>query len=344
MTYLRFLINKDYKAVLTQAQFNMLVQNDENRLSQAEQAAEMNFLEYLDQHYEIEKLFWVGKSIREYNSGVTYPANSFFKTDDGIFKTLTAINGCKKPTLTIYWEQLTDSSTVENIDKKPKYSQLQTYGTGDVVKFSTEYWVCKVPNGYDLDNIQIPGTTVWQEVGTTAWEPNMTWELNDVCSYDGNFYIKSKESEDTAEVLTPVDDDSWSQIGDYSSDYNYSLNQHDYVVSDGHVFEPLLNPNADKVDVGTNIVADDPRNLNVIAHMVRISTYYLHQMVSPTNISESRRLAYEDSMAWLSNAARFKINPKIMRKQEHPSGDSVVDFAVDTYQRQFDPYDDMWLI
>lgn len=344
MTYLRFLINKDYKAVLTQAQFNMLVQGDENRLSQAEQAAEMNFIEYLDQHYEIEKLFWVGKSIREYNSGVTYPANSFFKTDDGIFKTLTPINGCKKPTLTTYWTQVTDTSAIDNIEKKPKYSQLQTYGLGDVVKFSTEYWVCKEPNGYDLGNIQIPGTTVWKEVETTAWEPNMTWELNQVCSYDNNFYTKTKESEETAEVLTPAEDDAWALIGDYSSDYNYSLNQYDYVVSDGHVFEPQLNPNADKVEVGTNIVADDPRNLNVITHMVRISTYYLHQMVSPTNISESRRLAYEDSMLWLSNAARFKINPKIMRKQEHPSGESVVDFAVDTYQRQFDPYDDMWLI
>lgn len=345
MAYQRFLINKDYKAVLTDDQFNMLVQDDENRLSQAEQSAEMNFLEYLDQHYEIEKLFRIGKAIRAYNSGVKYPANAFFKTDDGIFKTLKPINGCMKPTTTTYWEQLTELWDIPDADRKPKYSQLHTYGLGDIVRFRTEWYVCKVPNGYDLDNIQIPGVTAWKEVEVTAWEPNLEWTLNQVCSYEDNFYTKTSITETTSEeVITPDNDDTWALIADYTSDYEYSVGKNDYVVFDGKVFEPAMNPNADKVEIGVNAVADDPRNLNVITHMVRIATYYLHQMISPTNISETRRLMYEDSMLWLSNAARFKINPKIPRKKEHPEGDPVVDFAVDTYQRQFNPYDDMWLI
>lgn len=345
MAYQRFLTNNDYRAVLTPEQFEMLVNGDENRLSQAEQSAEMNFLEYLDQHYEIESLFKIGKSIKDYNVGVTYPANAFFKKDGLIFRTLKSINGCKKPTITQYWEQMTDLHIVPDADKKPKYSQLDTYGLGDIVRFNSEWYVCKVPNGYELNNIQIPSITAWQRVDYTEWQPNMEWLLNQVCKHNDKFYIKtSLEASETDEVLTPEEDETWSLIGDYTSKYNYTLAAYDYVVADGCVFEPILNPNADEVSVGTNIIRDDPRNINVITHMVRISCYYLHQMISPTNISESRRLAYEDSISWLASAARFKINPKLPRKAEDEHGTEVVDFALETYQREFDPNQDMWLI
>lgn len=345
MAYQRFLTNSDYRAVLTTEQFEMLVNGDENRLSQAEQSAEMNFLEYLDQHYEIEALFKVGKSIKDYNSGVTYPANAFFKQDGVIYRTLKSINGCKQPTITQYWEQLTELYTVPDADKKPKYSQLQTYGIGDIVRFNAEWYVCKVPNGYDLNNIQLPGIAVWKQINYTEWQPNLEWALNQVCKHEEKFYIKtSLETADTDEVLTPIEDNTWALIGDYTTQYNYSLDTYDYVVADGCVFEPVFNPNAEEVSIGTNVIRDDPRNINVITHMVRIACYYLHQMISPTNISESRRLAYEDSIAWLSNAARFKINPKIPRKLEDGHDAEVVDFALETYQREFDPYQDMWLI
>lgn len=345
MAYQRFLIDNDYRAVLTPEQFEMLVNGDENRLSQAEQSAEMNFLEYLDQHYDIEGLFNIGKAIKDYNVGVTYPANAFFKKDGLIFKTLKSINGCKKPTATQYWEQLTDLMLIPDAELQPKYSQLNTYGLGDIVQFGGGWYVCKVPNGYDLNDIQLPNIVAWQKVNYTEWQPNMEWRLNQVCKYDDKFYIKtSPETSETDEVLTPADDETWSLIGDYTSKYNYTLAAYDYVVADGCVFEPILNPNADEANIGTNIIRDDPRNINVITHMVRISCYYLHQMISPTNISESRRLAYEDSISWLASAARFKINPKIPRKLDDEHGNEVVDFALETYQREFDPNQDMWLI
>ena len=345
MAYQRFLIDNDYRAVLTPEQFEMLVNGDENRLSQAEQSAEMNFLEYLDQHYDIEGLFNIGKAIKDYNVGVTYPANAFFKKDGLIFKTLKSINGCKKPTATQYWEQLTDLMLIPDAELQPKYSQLNTYGLGDIVQFGGGWYVCKVPNGYDLNDIQLPNIVAWQKVSYTEWQPNMEWWLNQVCKYDDKFYIKtSSETSETDEVLTPADDETWSLIGDYTSKYNYTLAAYDYVVADGCVFEPILNPNADEANIGTNIIRDDPRNINVITHMVRISCYYLHQMISPTNISESRRLAYEDSISWLASAARFKINPKIPRKLDDEHGNEVVDFALETYQREFDPNQDMWLI
>lgn len=345
MAYQRFLTNKDYRAVLTEEQFEMLVNGDENRLSQAERSAEMNFLEYLDQHYEIEKVLRVGKAIREYNSGVTYPANVHFKKDGTIYKTLKPINGCKQPDTIIYWEQLTELFAIPDADRKPKYSQLHTYGVGDIVRFGTEWWVCKAPNGYDLNDIRIPGVKIWGKVNVTDWQPNMEWQLHQVCVYKFLYYIKSEVKEnDTDEVLTPETDDTWSLIGEYTIDYNYTIGEFDYVVKGNDVFEPLINPNADVVAEGVNIVADDPRNPNVVTHMVNIACYYLHQMISPTNISETRRWAYEDSITWLSNAARFKINPKLPRKHDCESGGEVVDFALETYQREFDPNNDMWLI
>lgn len=344
MAYQRFLTNKDYRAVLTSEQFAMLVGDDENRLSQAEQSAEMNFLEYLDQHYEIEKLFCIGKSIKDYNPGVTYPAQTWFKKDGVLYKTLKPINGCKKPSATIYWEQLTELFNIPDADRKPKYSQLHTYGLGDIVRFGTEWWVCKTPNGYELDDIHLPGVVTWKQVSFIVWQPNMEWPLNQVCYYNGLFYLKTSiEETDTEEVLTPTEDDTWSLIGNYSAQYNYTIGEHDYVVADDCVFEPVVNPNADEVAEGINIVRDDPRNINVITHMVRIATYYLHQMISPTNISESRRWAYEDSITWLSNAARFKINPKIPRRKNEEYGEAV-DFALETYQREFNPNENMWLI
>lgn len=345
MAYQRFLTNKDYRAVLTEDQFEMLVNGDENRLSQAERSAEMNFLEYLDQHYEIEQVLRVGKGIREYNSGVTYPANVHFKKDGVIYKTLKPINGCKQPSTVAYWEQLTELFAIPDAERKPKYSQLHTYGVGDIVRFGTEWWVCKAPNGYDLNDIQLPGVKVWGKVDVTEWQPNMEWQLHQVCVYQLNYYIKTEVVEsETDEVLTPETDDTWSLIGEYTTDYNYSVGEYDYVVKGDTVFEPLINPNADEVTEGVNIVVDDPRNPNVVTHMTNIACYNLHQMLSPTNISEAKRYAYEDSMTWLSNAARFKINPKLPRKHDCENGGDVVDFAIETYQREFDPNNDMWLI
>jgi hypothetical protein len=345
MAYQRFLIDSDYRVAVDSRQMEMLVQGDENRLAQAEQRAEMRFMEYLDQHYEIERVFFVGKVIRPYNDGVTYPANAFYKNDDGIFRVVKPINGRKKPTAVQYWEQLTEVFDIPDAERKPKFSQLHTYAVGDIVKFQTEFYVCKVPCGYDFNNIQIPGIKPWLEVKTTPWEPNLDWELNQVCSYNNLFYMLTKKDDTASDVVkTPDVDDNWALIGDYTPDYDYTIGQHDYVVSEGKVFEPVMNVNMDKPEIGNNIAKDDPRNLNVIEHMVNLSVYYLHQMISPTNISTVRVDAYNESILWLSNAARFKINPKIPRKRECETGQEVLDFAVDTYQREFDPYDDMWII
>ena len=342
MAYYRFLTNADYKALVSDEQFEQIVRGDSYRLVQAEQSAEMNFLEYLDQYYEIEKELQVGKRIRDYNSGVSYPAQAWFAKDGVIYKTLTAINGRKAPTEKVYWELTEEPSEIDG-KKLQKYSQLAAYANGDIVLFGSDYWVCRLPNGYELDNIRIPGYSAWDKVETVEWEPNMEWALNRVCYYNGNFYEKIQETE-TEDVLTPEEDDDWAMIGAYSANYDYDYSSgHDYVEFESSVFVPVFNPNADKIVEGENIVRDEPRNANIVTHMTRIACYYLHQLISPINISESRRWAYEDSMSWLANASKFRINPKIPRKKESDGLDKV-DWALETFQREFNPNENMWLI
>ena len=395
MAYLRFLTDRDYNSIATEEHMKQLIRDIPERIPQAEQRAEMQMLEYLDQYYEIEKVLAVGKNIRTYNPAVSYPAKVWIKIDEEIFKTLTSINGIKKPTIITYWRHMTDVLDPLLIDHAKKYSQLRTYGKGEVVRFGTEYWQCVTPHGYESGNIHIPGVNAWKEIETVEWEPNMDWEKDQVCSFNGQFYqylgktesdeeeeiivpdteetpdetdisnedsdedvsegsdsdYSDEENENLAEdsddaILTPEEDECWGLIGDYSEDleYDYSEDVKDYVVFEDKVFYPIINPNADKLEEGVNIIRDDPRNANIVAHMSRIALYHLHSIISPTNISETRRWAYEDSMTWLYNASKFKINPQLPRKKEKDSCQPKVDWACATFQRDYDPYENAWLI
>lgn len=355
MAYLRFLTDKDYNAIATEEHMRQIVRDIPERVPQAEQRAEMQMLEYLDQYYEIEKVLAVGKNIREYNVAISYPGGAYIKHGEEIFKTLKAINGIKKPTKVVYWKQLTDFINPMLIDNAKKYSQLRMYSKGEVVRFGTEYWICETPHGYEAGEIHLPGVSPWQEVKTSPWEPNLEWELNQVCIYEEQFYqyLKPKDDGDDSDadapsedVLTPDEDDNWGLIGDYSEEleYDYSKEAHDYVVYDGAVFRPILNPNPDSLAEGVNITRDDPRNANIVAHMARIALYHLHSIISPTNISETRRWAYEDSIQWLYNASKFKINPQLPRKREDESCLPKVDWACETFQRDYNPNDNPWLI
>lgn len=339
--YQRFLTDKDYQALITTEHFEQLFRDIPERVEQAEQSAEMNMLEYLDQYYEIESALLVGKSIRDYSPLISYPSNVYIKYNGDVCRTVKAINGRKRPDITVYWE-LAD---VEFDVPPEKYSQLKTYIPGDYVKFGTDFWKCIVQNGFEAENVHVPGVTTWREVETAEWEANYDYQLNAVVSYEGNFYVlTSKEGEDL--TVAPDENDNWGLIGEYSEDYEYSYgsDDYDYVVSDGKVYLPVVNPNAESIVMGVNVVRDDPRNLNVITHMSRIALYYLHQLISPTNISETRRLMYEDSMGWLLLASKFKINPQIPRKIEKESGDVRVDWAISTFQKDYNPYENPWLI
>lgn len=346
MAYFRFLIDKDYCSLMTEEHMKQIIRDVPDRIPQAEQRAEMQMMEYLDQYYEIDKVLAVGKNIREYNSAISYPGNVWIKWNGDIYKTLTSINGLKKPTKQEYWKQVVDYIDPRMIDCAKRYSQLRMYSKGEIVRFGTEYWQCLVPHGFDTGDIQIPGVKVWKEVDAIKWEPNLEWEKDDVCLYNDKFYQYLTEAESSEEVLTPEEDDKWGLIGDYDSDleYNYSEDVKDYVVFEGSVFYPVLNPNPDLIADGVNVTKDDPRNQNVVAHLSRIALYHLHSIISPTNIPETRRWAYEDSMQWLYNASKFKLNPQIPRKKEKDSEMLKVDWVCETFQRDYNPNENPWLI
>ena len=348
MAYLRFLTDKDYISLVTDEHWKQIIRDVPERIVQAEQRAEMNMLEYLDQYYEIEQLLNIGKNIREHNVAVSYPSQVYIKKDGEIYRTLTSLNGYKKPTKKVYWKKLLDFVDPRLMENAKKYSQLRMYAKGEVVIFGTEYWICLIPHGYEAGEIHIPGATAWQEVEAIPWEPVLVWKKDDVCSFEGNFYqyLLEEQNGEQSGVLTPEEDEAWGMIGEYSSDleYDYSEGVFDYVTCEGSVFYPIMNPNADAFEVGVNVMLDDPRNINVVAHMSRIALYYLHQLISPTNISESRKWAYEESMTWLYNASKFKINPQLPRKRENDSGNTKVDWALATYQKSYDPNENSWLI
>ena len=351
MAYLRFLTNKDYISIATEEHMKQLIRGMEDRIPLAEQRAEMKMLEYLDQYYEIEKILAVGKNIRDYNHLITYPGGVYIRKDDEIFKTLQNINGLKKPSKVEYWRQVVDFIEPHLIEHAKKYSQLRMYSKGEVVRFGTEYYQCVTPHGYEAGEIHIPGPSAWKEVEVKSWEPNMEWEANQVCSFNDKFYQfvcspTSENDEESQIVLTPEEDDNWGLIGEYSEEleYNYTEGAFDYVVSDGCVFYPIMNPNPDALVDGLNVTRDDPRNANIVAHMSQIALYNLHAIISATNIPETRRWAYEDSIEWLYNASKFKINPQLPRKREQDSCLTKVDWACETFQRDYNPNENPWLI
>lgn len=348
MAYRRFLVDTDYLPVLTQEHMKQLVREIHDRIPMAEQTAEMNMLEYLDQYYEIEAELRRGKSIGEYSPLITYPAGVYLKYDEKVYKTLVRINGRKLPTNKTYWEKLTEYGTID-IDSIGKYSQLKSYVVGDLVTYSSEIWRCTNPNGLDFNTIQLPGVRAWEKVECEAWAEFVDYQKNDIASYDGNFYMLIEDEPshgENGEAMPPSEDNNWGMIAEYSESYDYGFgyDSNDYVVHENEVYRAVIDPNAVKPELGVNIVADDPRNMNVITHMVRLSVYYLHQLISPTNISETRRAAYEDSMLWLQMASKFKINPQIPRKINKEDGRATTDWAIETYQREFNPNNNPWLI
>lgn len=328
----------------------MLLRDVHDRVPQAEQSAEMDLREYLDQYYEIEKELNKGKAIKDYCPFISYPPGVFFSFNNKIVRSIAPINGYKRPLDKVYWELVEDYSTIENLERVPPFKQIRTYAVGDIVSLHNEYWRCVTPCGWDFKNIVTPGINAWVGVDYVDWQIMIDYELWSVVRYKGKYYLLMSKPENFDSEMNPREAEWWGEIGVYKDedatnyDFDCSVNAHDYVVFNDKVYRPVFNPNADKIENNVNVVPDDPRNLNVIKHFTRIALYYLHQTISPTNISETRRLMYEDSMAWLLAASKLKLNPQIPRKRNRETGAAKDDWATATFQKEYDPYDNMWII
>lgn len=336
--YRRFLNNNDYLAVITPEALSQLTRGNDERFAQAEEAAEISMIEYLSENYEIEKEFAKGKYIAAYDRRITYPVGVHIYFDGQIHQVIRSICGYRQPATTAYWEETTDTKQPENI---PQYSQFATYYPGNAVVYNDVPYVCLAENGYKFGNIRIPMVFGWMEVQTAAWQP-IDYRLWDVVEYQDSFYTLVS-LDDFDNNIDPLQSGNWGAIADYDPEYNtYELSGNEYVVYEGRVFCPEIDVNADIPVVGTNLALHDPRNYNLKKHMVRLAIYELTKQIAPNNVSVVRMRDYEDSMKWLNDASKLRINPQIPRRLGEDKK-PVTDWQMATFQTDYDPYKNPWL-
>lgn len=338
--YRRFLNNNDYLSVITPEALAQLTRGNDERFVQAEEAAEMSVVEYLSENYEIEKELAKGKYIAGYDRRITYPVGVHIYFEGQIHEVIRSISGYRKPATVIYWQECSDI----NIDTEQvaNYSQFNTYYPGDKVNYNGMLYTCLAENGYKFDDVRIPMVCGWLEAMTETWQP-VEYPLWSVVEYDGSFYtLMNLDGFDNN--ADPFSSDCWGAIADYDPAYNdYELSEHEYVVYDGRVFYPETDVNTDIPQVGRNLSPHDPRNYNLKKHMVRLAVYELAKLIAPNNVSIVRMRDYEDSMKWLNDAAKLRLNPQIPRKLDETKK-PVTDWQLATFQTDYDPYRNPWLI
>lgn len=338
--YRRFLNNNDYLGIITPEALAQLTRGNDDRFIQAEEAAEMSVVEYLSENYEVEKELAKGKYIADYDRRITYPVGVHIYFEGQIHEVIRSVSGYRKPATTAYWEECIDTG----IDTKQVagYSQFDTYYPGDRVNYNGAVYTCLAENGYKFDDIRIPMVCGWLEVATEPWQP-IEYPLWAVVEHEGAFYtLMSLNGFDNN--IDPFTSDCWGAIADYDPEYNeYELSEHEYVVYDGRVFYPETDVNADTPVIGRNLSPHDPRNYNLKKHMVRLALYELTKLIAPNNVSVVRLRDYEDSMKWLGDAAKLRLNPQIPRKLDETEK-PVADWQLATFQTDYDPYRNPWLV
>ena len=77
--------------------------------------------------------------------------------------------------------------------------------------------------------------------------------------------------------------------------------------------------------------------------MVRLAVYELTKLIAPNNVSAVRMRDYEDSMKWLNDAAKLRLNPQIPRKVDETKK-PVTDWQLATFLNDYDPYRNPWIV
>lgn len=338
--YRRFLNNGDYHGIITREALLQLTRGEQESICQAEESAEMSVVEYLSENYEIEQELNKGKYIAGYDRAITYPVGVHVYHEGKIYEVIRSISGFKAPSDVEYWEECTDLNT--EADSVLKYSQFGTFYKGDIILYNDVLYKCLAENGFKFGNIRIPLLNSWKEVEVSAWQP-VIYNLWEVVTYEKGFYtLISLEGFDNN--INPFHSENWGAIADYDPDYNdYELSSHEYVVNNGRVFYPEIDVNADVPETGRNLSPGDPRNYNLKKHMVRLALYELTKLIAPNNVSVVRMNDYEGSMKWLNDAAKLRINPQIPRKLAEDKK-PVTDWQMATFQTDYDPYRNPWLV
>lgn len=342
MEYQRFLRDEDYKRSISDQHFNQCfdTKNKPYKVSQCEMDAEIKMIEYLSQMYDIEGELAKGKSISNYDKRILYSEGSFFWDGGKICRAIRDILGAVRPERYPHWSEveLADDSEV------PVYSQFSDYSVGEFVKRKGICYQCLEDNGYSYDNIRVPSLSMekyWEYVPSHQWVFGENHPLNTIVEYYGSFYMLSSldgydsgiSPDKLTSCFTPIQahtDNIVFNIGDYSS-------------FEGNAFKCLRNVNADTPELRKNIVYSDPRNHNLVKHLVEISLYYAFKEFSPNNISSVRITSYEEAEKWLKDAAKLRIDPRLDRKKDSNNKDAVP-FATGNFVNSSQYKDNNWSI
>lgn len=337
--YRRFLNDSDYLGVITKEALSQMTRNNTDRFIQAEESAEISLIEYLSENYEIEQELNKGKYIAGYDRNITYPVGAHLYYEGKIYEVTRSISGYKAPSDEDYWEEYTSMNP--DVGIVSHYSQFKTYYPDDIVLFNGLMYKCLSENGYKFGNVRIPMVSGWLEAPGMEWQPT-NYGLWDIVQFEGAYYtLISLENFDNN--VNPYESENWGAIADYDSGYNaYELSGHEYVIYKGRVYLPETDVNADVPEVGRNLSLNDPRNYNLKKHMVRLAVYELTKLIAPNNVSVVRVRDYEDSMKWLSDASKLKLNPQIPRKLADDKK-AVTDWQLATFQSDYDPYRNPWM-
>lgn len=337
--YRRFLNNTDYLSVITPDALSQITRGNTERMIQAEESAEMSIIEYLSENYEVEKELWKGKYIADYDRRISFPVGAHFYLDGQINEVTRFISGYKAPAAVQYWEESSDPNLlVENV---PNYSQFKTYRSGEQAAHNGVCYVCLAENGYDFGNIRVPLVSGWIEKPCVAWTP-VVFDLWDVVEFNSTFFTVIS-TDDFDVNLSPAESPNWGEIADYDPAYNaYELSNHEYVVYQGKVWYPETDVNSDVPQSGINMIVRDPRNYNLRKHMLRLAVYELTKLIAPNNVSTARLKDHEDSMKWLYDASKLRINPQIPRKIADDKKE-IMDWQLATFQANYDPWQNPWL-
>lgn len=335
----RFLNDNDYLSVITPEALSQITRGNTDRMVQAEESAEMSIIEYLSENYEVEKELWKGKYIADYDRRISFPVGVHFYTDGQINEVTRFISGYKVPASIQYWEESSNPNIFAETTQG--YSQFKTYYPGDIVAYNGICYLCLAENGYDFENIRFPLVSGWIEIGTEPWLP-IQYRLWDVAEFKNAFFTVTTTN-DFDVNQNPAESPNWGEIADYDPEYNaYELSDHEYVVYQGRVWYPETDVNSDVPQSGVNTVARDPRNYNLKKHMVRLAVYELTKLIAPNNVSTARVKDHEDSMKWLYDASKLRINPQIPRKIADDKKE-VLDWQLATFQAEYDPWKNPWL-
>ncbi len=335
----RFLNDNDYLGVISKEALEQMTRGNTDRMIQAEESAEMSVIEYLSENYAIEAELSKGKFIAAYDRRISFPVGAYLYHEGQICEVTRAISGCKVPSGVVYWEESADPNVV--IETIANYSQFKTYQPGELAVYNGLYFECLVENGWDFGVIRMPLVNGWTEVFPGPWVPTdyAMWEVVD---YQGTFYAVIYTA-DFDSNITPDVSDNWGEIADYDPQYNeYELSGHEYVVYNGRVWRPEIDVNSDTPQIGVNLALRDPRNYNLKKHMVRLAIYELTKLIAPNNVSTVRVRDYEDSMKWLYDASKLRLNPQIPRKIAEDKKE-VMDWQLATFQASYDPWKNPWL-